>query len=87
MGARVHGTRYQSDIPALDKLSWATGVVFGSVLLALCQSWLSWPCIIGIADWRVFGIQDEIGQSPPSQSASALGGAGGQSFDYLLECW
>jgi hypothetical protein len=50
----------QSDIPVLDKLSWAIGeVVFDLLWLGLCQSWLSWPCVMGIGDGRVFGIQQQ----------------------------
>ena len=77
----------QSDIPVLCKLRWAIGVVFGLVLLAICRSRMNWPYVIELVDGGVFGIDGEIGQSLPSQSACALGVAGGQSFDYLVRCW
>src|SRR6266478_6458439 len=51
----------QSDIPSLCKLSWAVAlVVFDLRLLAMCQSWLSWPCVIQLASWEVFGLSKEI---------------------------
>src|SRR5260221_7723593 len=31
---------------SVDKSHWAIGVVFGSQLLAMYRSWLSWPCVI-----------------------------------------
>src|SRR5262249_37317184 len=50
---------FRSDIPALDKLSWASGVVFGLRLLAMCRSCDGWPSVIELASWRVFVIQQE----------------------------
>jgi hypothetical protein len=47
----------QSDIPSLDKLSWASGeVVFDLRLLGLCRSSIRLPSVIGLEDEGVFEI-------------------------------
>jgi hypothetical protein len=40
----------------------ASGVVFGSLLLGLCRSWLSWPCVIEPASGGVFDYVEESEQ-------------------------
>jgi hypothetical protein len=61
-----------SDIPLAYKPSWVTAEVFGLLLLAMYQSLVDLPSVVGIVEWGVFGIYEETEHSPLAVSRTRM---------------